>query len=102
MTDTELLECAAPGNDYEMILMSRIVGDRHPSFVWLTANQLYHTYNKTPLLSKINIRHINFGAKDGLCRYTELLRLHQEKKKTLRINHPRVFNANEEEGLTAF
>lgn len=102
MSDTLLLEKAAAGNAFEHVLLSRITGERTPTFVWLTANQLYTTYGKTLLLSKINIREINFGAKDGLCRYAELLRHDEKRKRELRINHPRVYNVNEPEGLREF
>lgn len=102
MSDALLLEKAASGNCFEHVLMSRIAGERSSTFVWLTANQLYTTYGKTPLLSKINIRHINFGAKDGLCRYIELLQRDETRKRELRINHPRVFNVNQPEGLKEF
>uniref|UniRef100_A0A336L6M1 CSON005253 protein n=1 Tax=Culicoides sonorensis TaxID=179676 RepID=A0A336L6M1_CULSO len=102
MSDAELCEKAGPGNDFEHVLLSRIAGEKAASYVWLTANQLYGVHKNTPLLSKINIRDINFGAKDGLCKYVELLKQDKEKKSQYRINHPRVYNVTDTQGLTNF
>ncbi|XP_063708708.1 tubulin glycylase 3B-like [Culicoides brevitarsis] len=102
MTDAELCEKAGPGNDFEHVLLSRITGEKAATYVWLTANQLYTIHKRTPLLSKINIRDINFGAKDGLCKYVELLKHDKEKKAKYRINHPRVYNVTNDEGLKHF
>lgn len=102
MSDSELCDKAGPGNDFEHVLLSRITGEKAASYVWLTANQLYSIHKRTPLLSKINISDINFGAKDGLCKYVELLKHDKERKQKYRINHPRVYNVTNDEGLQSF
>lgn len=102
LSDAELCEKAGPGNDFEHVLLSRITGEKAASYVWLTANQLYSVHKRTPLLSKINIRDINFGAKDGLCKYVELLKQDKVKKSKYRINHPRVYNVTDKQGLINF
>lgn len=102
LSDYVLLEEAQPGNMFEQALLSRLIGGNSARYMWITAAQLYDTYGNIPFLSKINIRNISFGIKDGLHQYVQAINSDIMDKSMGEICHPRSHCVTNEESINVF
>lgn len=78
-----LLEEAQPGNEYERALISRMIGNCPPTFLWMLGGKHYSRHLNTPIVNKIYMRNINVGGKDGLYKYFQTIQ---------DANHPRTYD----------
>lgn len=78
-----LLEEAQPGNEYERALISRMIGNVEPTFLWMLGGKHYSRHLSTPICNKIYMRNINVGGKDGLYKYFQTIQ---------DANHPRTYD----------
>lgn len=88
-----LLEEARPGNDYERALIARMIGRTKPTWMWMMNGKYYYRNLDIPIMNKLYVRNCNFGGKDGLQQYFEIMDYG---------NHPRGYNLIECKCLDIF
>lgn len=93
MKDEELLERAEPDNEFEIALLTKLLGEREPIFLWINRTSAYSIYQHVPVMNKINILYKNFATKDGLCELVDNIKKHCSKTV---INHPRTYIVSSE------
>lgn len=88
-----LLEEAKPGNDYERALIARMIGRTKPTWMWMMSGKYYYRNLDIPIMNKLYVRNCNFGGKDGLQQYFEIMDYG---------SHPRGYNLIECKCLDIF
>lgn len=94
LKDEELLEKAEPDNEFEIALLTKMLGEERPIFLWINRSCAISIYQHVPILNKINILHGNFVTKDGLCQCMNSIKRYGGGK--YRVHHPRSYIVSSE------
>lgn len=74
LPEEELLRLAENGNEHERVLLTKLLGEQEPTFLWINRTNSYSIYQHMAVMNKINIMYGNFVTKDGLCQCIERIR----------------------------
>lgn len=99
--EVEILEKIETNNEYEMALLTKLLGEREPDFIWINRTCSFSVYQYVAVMNKINILNCNFVLKDGLCELIDRFRLNNPNK-IMDINHPRTFIVSSENYFQRF
>uniref|UniRef100_A0A336LZA5 CSON008388 protein n=1 Tax=Culicoides sonorensis TaxID=179676 RepID=A0A336LZA5_CULSO len=101
LSDIELLNKIETNNEYEMALLTKLLGERDPDFIWINRTSSFSYYQYVAVMNKINILSCNFVVKDGLCELIDTFRQNQPTRIT-DINHPRTYIVSSENYFEKF
>lgn len=71
MSNISLTDEVRPGNEAESVLISKLVGDYTPDFVWTNRSDYYDIYKAVASLNRIQFTGINFCGKDQILYYID-------------------------------
>lgn len=101
LSDVELLTKVETNNEYEMALLTKLLGEREPDFIWINRTCSFSVYQYVAVMNKINILSCNFVLKDGLCELIDRFRSNHPERIT-DINHPRTYIVSSENYFERF
>ncbi|XP_063697104.1 tubulin glycylase 3B-like [Culicoides brevitarsis] len=101
LPESELFLKISPNNEYERALLTKLLGEREPDFLWINRTSSFNVYQYVPIMNKINIMTCNFVVKDGLCELIDRFRSNYPQRIT-EINHPRTFSVTSENYFQRF
>lgn len=101
LSEVELLLKVETNNEFEMALLTKMLGEREPDFIWINRTCSFSVYQYVAVMNKINILSCNFVVKDGLCELIDRFRENHPKRIT-DINHPRTYIVSSENYFERF
>lgn len=98
-----MLERATEGNEYEKALVSFLVVDHPPDYMFTVPSKDYDKLDSVRCLSMLKFTHTNFGLKEGLCHCIERINWNLGHDNSAhKINFPRSYDVIEGKDLHAF